>query len=144
MFLMLIVMIGCKSNKISNSDRKIEENINKLVEVSKSVKIFINDNEYIINLEDNDTVNDFINLLPIKLNMNELNGNEKYVYLDTTLNSNSVMVKHINKGDVMLYGNNCLVIFYKSFDTSYSYTRIGHIDNLPEFGDENISVMIEK
>ena len=137
-------MIGCKSNKISNSDRKIEENINKLVEVSKSVKIFINDNEYIINLEDNDTVNDFINLLPIKLNMNELNGNEKYVYLDTTLNSNSVMVKHINKGDVMLYGNNCLVIFYKSFDTSYSYTRIGHIDNLPEFGDENISVMIEK
>ena len=144
MFLMLIVMIGCKSNKISNSDRKIEENINKLVEVSKSVKIFINDNEYIINLEDNDTVNDFINLLPIKLNMNELNGNEKYVYLDTTLNSNPVMVKHINKGDVMLYGNNCLVIFYKSFDTSYSYTRIGHIDNLPDFGDENISVMIEK
>ena len=144
MFLMLIVMIGCKSNKISNSDRKIEENINKLVEVSKSVKIFINDNEYIINLEDNDTVNDFINILPIKLNMNELNGNEKYVYLDTTLNSNPVMVKHINKGDVMLYGNNCLVIFYKSFDTSYSYTRIGYIDNLPDFGDENISVMIEK
>ena len=29
----------------------------------------------------------------------------------------------------MLFGNSCLVIFYKSFTTSYSYTKIGHIEN---------------
>ena len=29
----------------------------------------------------------------------------------------------------MLYGNNCLVVFYESFDTSYTYTKIGHIDD---------------
>ena len=50
----------------------------------------------------------------------------------------------INVGDVMLYGNNCLVVFYKSFDTSYSYTKIGHINNLPDLGNENISIRIEK
>jgi hypothetical protein len=44
----------------------------------------------------------------------------------------------------MLYGNNCLVIFYKSFYTSYSYTRIGHINNLPDLGTESISIKIEK
>ena len=43
----------------------------------------------------------------------------------------------------MLYGNNCLVIYYKSFDTSYSYTKIGHIDNLPDLGSENVLIEIK-
>ena len=76
--------------------------------------------------------------------MNELNGNEKYVYLNNSLPTNSYNPKRINSGDIMLYGNNCLVIFYESFDTSYSYTRIGHIDNLPDLGNENIIVKFEK
>ena len=61
--------------------------------------------------------------------MNELNGNEKYYYLDQKLPTNSQAVGYITAGDVMLYGNNCLVIFYESFSTSYSYTKIGHIEN---------------
>jgi hypothetical protein len=44
----------------------------------------------------------------------------------------------------MLYGNNCLVIFYKSFDTSYQYTKIGHIENLDDIGSENITVIFKK
>lgn len=36
------------------------------------------------------------------------------------------------------------IIFYKSFDTSYSYTKIGHIDNLDNLGSENIDVKFEK
>ena len=55
--------------------------------------------------------------------------------------------KNINAGDLMLYGSNCLVIFYESFSTSYSYTKIGHIDN-PEglaetLGSGNIKVTFE-
>ena len=43
----------------------------------------------------------------------------------------------------MLYGNNCLVIFYKTFETSYSYTKIGHIDNLEDLGNEDITVILK-
>ena len=33
----------------------------------------------------------------------------------------------INAGDLMLYSSNTIVLFYKTFDTSYSYTPIGKI-----------------
>lgn len=109
-----------------------------------NVKININNKEYTLNLEDNVTTKSFVNLLPNEYNMKELNGNEKYIYLDNTLPIDPISPKHINKGDVMLYSNNCLVIFYKSFDTSYSYTKIGHIDNLDDLGSSDVTVKIYK
>ena len=147
----LFMVVGCNSkkdetNNQNNSTNQQESNneSNNSNEVIKSVKAIINRKEYIINLEDNETANSFANLLPQELNMSELNGNEKYINLDTTLPTNSSNPKRINAGDLMLYGNNCLVIFYKSFDTSYSYTRIGHIDDLPNLGNGNITVKFEK
>ena len=140
------IIVGCNNENVTNNiDNKIENNtINNPNEVISSVKAIINEKEYIINLEDNETARSFVNMLPQEFNMNELNGNEKYIYLDNTLPTNPSDFKRINAGDVMIYGNNCLVIFYKSFDTSYSYTKIGHIDNLDNLGSESVSVKIEK
>ena len=135
--LLFFFLVGCKkeenNNKVNNSNEVIE-----------TVKAIINEKEYIINLEDNETAKRFVNLLPQELNMSELNGNEKYIYLDNSLPINSFNPKIINTGDLMLYGNDCLVLFYKSFSTSYSYTKIGHIDNLPDLGSNNIIVKFEK
>ena len=146
--LCIFIITACNTNKELkiNTNGNIEENnvVDNQNEVINSVKIIINDKEYIINLEDNETTKALINLLPLELNMNELNGNEKYVNLANNLPTNSFNLNHINTGDVMLYGNNCLVIFYKSFDTPYSYTKIGHIDNLPDLGNGDIKVKIER
>ena len=113
-------------------------------EFSKTINTEINANIYTLKPEDNDTAKKLVTMLPVELNMTELNGNEKYYYLDGTLPSDSKNPGRIEKGDVMLYGNNCLVVFYKSFNTSYSYTKIGHIDNLPDLGKGNIKVKFSK
>ena len=123
---------------------KEEKTNNNLDKVVNSVKVIIDKKEYTLWLEDNETIKAFIELLPRKYNMNELNANEKYVYLDSNLPTDTFNPKRITAGDVMLYGNNCLVIFYKTFDTSYSYTKIGHIDNLPDLGTSSISVEFKK
>ena len=127
--IMLLLIVGCKNNELDNN-----------IEVINTVKVTINNKEYTLTLESNNTAQKFASILPQEYNMNELNGNEKYVYLDIELPTNSSNPKHINTGDVMLYGDDCLVIFYKSFDTNYSYTKIGHIDNLDDLGNNNIKV----
>lgn len=134
--LCILIITSCSDKE------KIEIN-NNLNEVVNKVKILINDKEYQINLESNKTVEYFINLLPIHIEMSELNGNEKYAYLDKEFPINPTNPKYIESGDVMMYGNNCLVIFYKSFNTSYNYTKIGHIDNLPDLGNDKVDVKID-
>ena len=79
--------------------------------------------------------------------MSELNGNEKYFYLPEALPAAPVRPGTILSGDLMLYGNNCLVLFYKTFPASYSYTKIGSIDDPSGLGaavgQENVRITFE-
>ena len=129
---------------ISISIMGCEKNNNVTEKVSDTVKVFIDDKEYKLNLYDNETVNSLVKLFPLEVTMKTLSENEVYVYLDEKFPTNSSNPKTINAGDVMLYGDNCLVIFYKTFNTSYSYTKIGHIDNLPIINEDTVRVRIEK
>lgn len=134
------IIVGCGNTTTKKDVKKNNNNDVTTKESVDNMKVLINDKEYIVKLEDNDTVKKLITLLPIEVEMKELNGNEKYIYLDHDLPTNSISPKHINKGDVYLYGDNCLVIFYKDFDTTYTYTKIGHIDNLEDLNNSNIKV----
>ena len=99
-------------------------------------------------LEDNDTARAFASLLPMELHMTELNGNEKYHYLMGPLPAASERVGHIEVGDIMLFGDDCVVVFYQSFDTPYSYTRIGKINDAAALadalGDGDVGVIFEQ
>ena len=102
---------------------------------ANGMQIAVGDKQFPVNLESSDTVTALTKMLPLTLDMSELNGNEKYYYLDTSLPSSPEKVGHISEGDIMLYGDSCLVVFYESFDTSYSYTKIGHISDTSGLAD---------
>lgn len=102
---------------------------NKDNTMSNNLKISIGEVSFNVTLENNATAAAFKALLPMTMNMSELNGNEKYYYLSGSLPTASSNPGTIHAGDLMLYGSSCVVLFYETFSTSYSYTRIGRIDN---------------
>lgn len=110
----------------------------------KKVKVVINEIEYSMVLDNNLAAFDLLSILPTDLEMEDLNHNEKYSYLPFSLTNDDNYTGSIKKGDVMLYQSNCVVIFYKDLETDYLYTKLGHIDGLPDFGDEKVSISIDK
>ena len=93
------------------------------------IKIEVGGQSFTATLQDNPTSCALLERLPMTISMEELNGNEKYFYLPDGLPTNSQKPGSIQAGDLMLYGSDCLVLFYESFSSSYSYTRIGSIDD---------------
>ena len=115
--------------------------------MKESIKIIVGENIFTATLLDNLSAREFKAMLPLTLDMTELNGNEKYSQLSMNLPTNASNPKTIESGDLMLWGSNTLVIFYKSFSASYSYTKLGKIDNstglITALGSGNVAVTIE-
>ena len=94
-----------------------------------TLEILVGDTTFTAQLADTEAARQLAERLPMELDMQELNGNEKYCYLSQTLSTNASYPDSIHTGDLMLFGSDCLVLFYKDFSTSYSYTPIGKLDN---------------
>lgn len=97
--------------------------------VSNNLKITIGPVSFNATLDNNETAKAFKRLLPMTVDMSELHGNEKYYYLSNGLPTASFNLGTIRTGDLMLYGSTCVVLFYETFPTSYTYTRLGRITN---------------
>ena len=70
--------------------------------------------------------------------------------IDSRINNNNLelTLKPLCKGkvyiDINSQDDDYFEIFYRTFNTSYSYTKIGHIDDLPVLQNDVIKVRIEK
>ena len=116
------------SQSVSPSSEPLPKEENPMNNII-SITVTVGDTTFSATLEDSETSRALAELLPLTLNMSELNGNEKYFYLDQSLPTDSKRPSQIHTGDLMLYGDNCLVLFYESFSSGYSYTRLGSIDD---------------
>ena len=148
LFLFPVLMgAGCDQNTpapANDEQNLIAENTDPM---NDTLVIKIGDKEFTATLLDNPTTTAFKSMLPLTMNMTELNGNEKYFDLSKSLPTNASNPGKINAGDLLLYGSKTLVLFYEAFSTSYSYTRLGKIINPggleKALGSSNAVVTIE-
>ena len=134
---------GCGENP-----QEAPTEVREAVQVRNTITIQINGKEFTATLENKRSARAFAERLPLEVDATELNGNEKYFYLDDDLPTDAVRINQIHAGDLMLYESNCVVLFYRDFTTSYSYTRLGKLDNpaglASTVGDGNVHIKFEE
>ena len=81
-------------------------------------------------LEENEAVDALVDMMeqgPVTIQMSDYSGFEKVGPLGTSLPTSNQQTT-TQAGDIVLYQGNQIVMFYGS--NSWSYTRLGHIDDL--------------
>lgn len=103
---------------------------------------------FAITLAKTEAASAFAAMLPLALEMEELNGNEKKKELPHDLPTNASRPGTIRNGDLMLWGARTVVIFYLTFDSSYPYTRLGKVDDpaglAQALGQRDVRVVFSK
>lgn len=113
-------------------------------ETIMNMNVQVGDALFSATLEENEAVTAFVEMMgegPVVIRMSDYSGFEKVGPLGTSLPAdNSQTTTHT--GDIVLYNGNQIVIFYGS--NSWSYTRLGHIDDLAGWeealGDGDVTV----
>lgn len=133
--LTMLSATGCIAQTNNTANAQVTSEVSTVSQTEEQEKNMININLKIGNksfyarLYDNEATGQLIKKFPVTYNMTELHGNEKYYYMSDPLPENRETPDTINKGEIMLYGNDCLVLFYDTFSNSYSYTRLGYIED---------------
>ena len=134
----LVLFLSACSNKqsviVENETIEESQQTESMYEVENmntdsTIVVTINNKEFTAQLDDSAAAKEFYEMLPLSVTMTEMNGNEKYYVLPDELTNEDKKVGNIEAGDIMLYSSDYLVLFYDSFQTSYSYTPLGKIDN---------------
>lgn len=131
---------GDDANEDNNSDNNNDPMSNTLI-------IKVGSSTFTATLSGNATAQAFKALLPMTVDMTEMNRNEKYYNLPENLPTSASRPGTIQNGDLMLWGGSTLVLFYKTFSSSYSYTPLGRIANpsglSAALGSGNVTVSFE-
>ena len=113
-----------------------------------SIRVRIGEKVFTARLYENATATAFKAMLPLTLRMRDLNDNEKVIELREKLPGEVSNPGTIQTGDLMIWSSRSLVLFYKTFPTSYSYAKLGRIDDTTGLaeavGTGSVTVTFEK
>ena len=146
-FVLSVFLTACGStsgpSETSDSNQHTEltedssgsESTVEMEDTDMKMNVKIGDKSFTATLEDNAATRELIEMMkeePISIDMNDYSGFEKVGPLGRSLTTDNHQIK-TSAGDIVLYSGNQIVMFYGS--NSWSYTRIGKIDDLSGWED---------
>ena len=136
-----VLLAGCSNSEQEESDQesssavRMEDNSSEAENSETQMNVQVGGSEFTATLEENAAADALVEMMeqgPVTIQMSDYSGFEKVGALGRSLTtSNSQTTTHA--GDIVLYNGNQIVIFYGS--NSWSYTRLGHIDDLTGWED---------
>ena len=120
-------------NETSVAETDIQNNTEENKVANMNVQV--GDVVFSATLEENEAVSALVEMMresPVVIQMSDYSGFEKVGPLGTSLPASNSQTT-TQTGDIVLYNGNQIVIFYGS--NSWSYTRLGHIDDLTGWED---------
>lgn len=131
----------------SSSETSLQESTNNASpkeSTDMKMNLQIGDSTFTATLEENSAVESLLGLMetaPLVIQMSDYSGFEKVGSLGTNLPTSNQQTT-TQSGDIVLYNGNQIVIFYGT--NSWSYTRLGKVDDLTEWkealGNDDITV----
>jgi len=85
--------------------------------------------EFKCTFENNETTKALLEQLPLTMTMVDLNGSEKYHTLKKPLPVKIEPVDKVRLGDILLFSDRYLAVFYKTIDPVKKYSIVGKVDN---------------
>lgn len=120
---------GKSSTEMNETETETETETKNDMSTEQKIKITVGSKTFTATLENNASAKELVERMPLTVNMQELNGNEKYYQFPDSFPSDPRSFDTIKAGDLMLYQSDYLVVFYEDHSTTYDYTRLGVIDN---------------
>lgn len=99
-------------------------------DTAMKMNVQIGEQSFTVTLEDNAAVQELVDMMreaPVSIDMSDYSGFEKVGSLGRSLTTDNRQTT-TGAGDIVLYNGDNIAMFYGS--NSWSYTRIGHIDDL--------------
>lgn len=139
LFICMLTACGSTDSK-ENADSNLETDATETettevetADMNNKMYIEIGDYTFTATLEDNKAVAELLAMIeegPVRLELEDYSGFEKVGPLGKNLTRCDKQTT-TESGDIVLYNGNNIVIFYGS--NSWSYTRIGKVDNLTDW-----------
>ncbi len=146
MMIVIFTLVGCSADKGEKTETlarsaATDENSE---EENKKMTVSVGGKDFAVTLEDNAAAAELIQMMqenPVTIDMRDYSGFEKVGSLGRNLTTSNEQMTTAT-GDIVLYNGNQIVIFYGS--NSWSYTRLGKVDDLTDWedalGNGNVSV----
>ena len=127
------ISVSQQNNEPTSNDNDLESDVEKEGQTEMKMNVQVGDYIFTATLENNEAVKELLDMMkegPVTIEMDDYSGFEKVGSLGRSLTTSNSQTT-TSAGDIVLYNGNNIVMFYGS--NSWSYTRIGKIDDLSDW-----------